>query len=297
MYVYVQFINGLYTCLAPSRKGCPNPTENKEYYNLMWWFILKLLGLLTFFSILLVADDKLGDFIIFGINTDLFDLRLGGVGPYSMVIIAMVRVSLTYSNERSYIALKVEQREKNEGETEEEEDQEIEQDLEEEEKEKKTGKKKKKKEKGCCNCSFQTFKELQKFCMYTFLQMPFTYNWVMLTVLYLTAAVNVMFHLMVSASIKEGIFESLLKIGLLVLTGWNMLSPLSMLVKLTIDSWEDLDYLTLNIIDAFARINYVATNGSFIRDLPEEIVRMHGYEIFDDIVRQIEHFLTKTFCT
>tara|TARA_B100000780_G_scaffold265844_1_gene221588 strand:- start:430 stop:879 length:450 start_codon:yes stop_codon:yes gene_type:complete len=116
----------------------------------------------------------------------------------------------------------------------------------------------------------------------------------MLTVLYLTAAVNVMFHLMVSASIKEGIFESLLKIGLLVLTGWNMLSPLSMLVKLTIDSWEDLDYLTLNIIDAFARINYVATNGSFIRDLPEEIVRMHGYEIFDDIVRQIEHFLTKT---
>ena len=133
--------------------------------------------------------------------------------------------------------------------------------------------------------------------MYTFLQMPFTYNWVMLTVLYLTAAVNVMFHLMVSASIKEGIFESLLKIGLLVLTGWNMLSPLSMLVKLTIDSWEDLDYLTLNIIDAFARINYVATNGSFIRDLPEEIVRMHGYEIFDDIVRQIEHFLTKTFCT
>ena len=244
----------------------------------MWWFILKLLGLLTFFSILLVADDKLGDFIIFGINTDLFDLRLGGVGPYSMVIIAMVRVSLTYSNERSYIALKVEQREKNEGETEEEEDQEIEQEEEEEEK-----------EKGCCNCSFQTFKELQKFCMYTFLQMPFTYNWVMLTVLYLTAAVNVMFHLMVSASIKEGIFESLLKIGLLVLTGWNMLSPLSMLVKLTIDSWEDLDYLTLNIIDAFARINYVATNGSFIRDLPEEIVRMHGYEIFDDIVRQIEH--------
>ena len=145
MYAYVQFINGLYTCLAPSRKGCPNPTENKEYYNLMWWFILKLLGLLTFFSILLVADDKLGDFIIFGINTDLFDLRLGGVGPYSMVIIAMVRVSLTYSNERSYIALKVEQREKNEGETEEEEDQEIEQDLEEKEKKKKKGRKKKKK--------------------------------------------------------------------------------------------------------------------------------------------------------
>ena len=84
----------------------------------MWWFILKLLGLLTFFSILLVADDKLGDFIIFGINTDLFDLRLGGVGPYSMVIIAMVRVSLTYSNERSYIALKVEQRGKNKRETE-----------------------------------------------------------------------------------------------------------------------------------------------------------------------------------
>ena len=133
MYVYVQFINGLYTCLAPSRKGCPDPTEKKEYYNLMWWFILKLLGLLTFFGILLIADDKLGDFIIFGINTDLFDLRLGGVGPYSMVIIAMVRVSLTYSNERSYIALKVEQREKNE--------------KEEKEKKKKTEIKKKKKKK------------------------------------------------------------------------------------------------------------------------------------------------------
>ena len=128
----------------------------------MWWFILKLLGLLIFFSILLVADDKLGDFIIFGINTDLFDLRLGGVGPYSMVIIAMVRVSLTYSNERSYIALKVEQREKNEGETEEEEDQEIEQDLEEEEKEKKPGKKKKKKRKRMLQLFFPNFQRTSK---------------------------------------------------------------------------------------------------------------------------------------
>ena len=105
----------------------------------------------------------------------------------------------------------------------------------------------------------------------------------MLTVMYAVAAVNVIFHLLVSISVKENFGAFVVKMILLIITGWNLLQPLSTLIHLTIDSWEDFDYLTFDALRAHVRIRTFVNDGRLLRHLPSEMIRLHGYEIFDDL--------------
>ena len=93
---------------------------------------------------------------------------------------------------------------------------------------------------------------------------------------------------------KEDVGAFVVKMILLVITGWNLLQPLSTLIHLTIDSWEDFDYLTFDALRAHVRIRTFINDGRLLRHLPSEMIRLHGYEIFDDLDADGDGTLSKS---
>jgi len=279
MWFSVQFINNFFQFVAHNGSrtnvlcSCREPHGDKHRKNqqtAMAWFFSKLFCITAFSCLLYVGDSRDSKY-------NWIDLRLGGLGPYMMVFIAYCRIFHTFFSKISKIA-KAEERQKEHGAV-------LFYCCSKQNTKNVTAitKKVKKKAKKTSSDS-SSYSSEAKHILYLFLcKIPFSYNWAMLTILYSVAAVNVIFHLLVSASIKEDWTVTTLKGLLLLLTGWNMFAPLSILVQLSIDSWSDLDYLSIQFMESHVRVSTFIYDGEIVRDLPKEMVRLQGYEIFDDL--------------
>lgn len=276
IWVAVQFVSSMFTFFAPNssfshvicKSGALDDKYQQEKQSLIIRFMVYNL-LNSIFGFVLYAGDHPA--------YNWLDLHLGGLGPYVMIFITYCRIFGWFFTAMSKVVAANERQNDHHSNDEKLRSSKSTQVS----KNKKKKKKRNEKDEGLSTKSL--LNDVKHISYLLLCRIPFLYNWAMFTILYSVAAVNVMFHLLVSASIKEDAFVTVIKLLLLLLTGWNMLAPLSILLQLSIDSWSDLDYLTINFMESYTRLSSFLYDGTFLRDVPDNLVRLQGYEIFDGL--------------